>query len=173
MTLGISFAAGQFLTADDLQAMVDQIDSLTAPGWTSYTPSWGSSGTAPAIGNGTLSGRYRRAANSDLVEVEIKLVFGSTTTVGTGLYNWGLPVNAAAAAVTQIECGSCQVTNASDISQPGACVLASSTLLVCTQGPWPNTSTTINNRGGQIGAASPIAFGTGDTIVMRLAYQAA
>lgn len=173
MTLGISFAAGQFLTADDLQAMVDQIDSLTAPGWTTYTPSWGSSGTAPAIGNGTLAGRYRRAANSDLVEVEIRLTFGTTTTAGTGLYNWGLPVNAAAAAVTQIEVGSCQVTDAGAISEPGVCVLASSTLLVCTMGPWPNTATTINNRGGQIGATSPFTFGTSDAIVMRLAYQAA
>lgn len=173
MTLGISFAAGQFLTADDLQAMVDQIDSLTAPGWTSYTPTWASSGTAPSLGNGTLSGRYRRAANSDTVEVEIKLTFGSTTTAGTGFYNWALPVAAAAAAVTATEVGSCQVTNAGDISQPGVAVLASSTLVIGTVGPWPNSATTVNNRGGQIAATAPFAFGSGDSIVLRLRYQPA
>lgn len=173
MTLGISFAAGQFLTADDLQAMVDQIDNLTAPGWTSYTPTWGSSGTAPAIGNGTLSGRYRRQAGSDRVEVEIKLVWGTTTTSGTGFYNWSLPVTAAAAAVTAVETGSCQVTNAGDISQPGVAVLATTTLVICTMGPWPNTATTINNRGGQIAATSPFTFANGDNITLRLAYQAA
>ena len=173
MTLDISFSAGQYLSADDLQAMVDQIDELTAPGWTAYTPTWASSGTAPSLGNGTLTGRYRRAANSDEVEVEIKLQWGSTTTSGTGFYNWTLPVTAAAAAVTAVETGSCQVTNSGDISQPGVAVLATTTLVIGTMGPWPNAATTINNRGGQIAATSPFAFGNGDNITLRLTYQAA
>lgn len=173
MTLGITFAAGQFLTADDLQDMVDQIDSLTAPAWTTYTPTWASSGTAPAIGNGTLTGRYRRAANSNEVTVEIRLVWGTTTTSGTGVYNWSLPVTAAAAAVTAVETGTVQITDSGAISQPGVAVLATSTLVIGTVGPWPNTSTTINSRGGQLGATVPFTFGTSDSIVLRLTYQAA
>lgn len=171
MTLGISFAAGQFLTADDLQAMVDQIDDLTAPGWTSYTPTWASSGTAPAIGNGTKTGRYRRAPGSDLILVEIRQTWGSTTTNGTGFYNWTLPVTASAAAVTTIGTG--QVTNSGDISQPLVSVLASTTLIIATAGPWPNTATTINSRGGQVSATAPFTLANGDSLQMMCAYEAA
>ena len=77
-----------------------QIDSVHAgsspfvPGsvitdWTTYTPSWTSSGTQPSIGNGTLTGRWRRVGDS--MEVEIYHLVGSSTSNGTGNYYWSLP----------------------------------------------------------------------------------
>jgi hypothetical protein len=72
-------------------------DSSTATGlkystdWTSYTPVWGSTGTAPAIGNGTLSGLYLQVGKT--VHVIIHFKAGSTTTFGTGVYNFSLPFN--------------------------------------------------------------------------------
>jgi hypothetical protein len=172
MTMPV-FGAGQRLYAEDLNTIARQIDSLTDPGWTSYTPTWASSGTAPAIGNGTLTGRYRRAANSDLVIVEITQVWGSTTTNGTGLYNWTLPVTASSAAVTAIVSGSGQVTNAGDISQPCVSVVATTTQVVVVAGPCPNTATTVNSRGGQVGATVPFTFATSDTITLTVQYDAA
>jgi hypothetical protein len=73
-------------------------DSTTSTGlrysqdWTAYTPTWTSSGTAPAIGNGTLQGSYLRVGK--LVYGHIYWKAGSTTTYGTGLYFFSLPLAA-------------------------------------------------------------------------------
>jgi hypothetical protein len=70
-------------------------DSTTAtglkysPDWTAYTVAWTSTGTAPAIGNGTLQGAYLQIGK--LVYVIIYFKAGSTTTFGTGSYLFSLP----------------------------------------------------------------------------------
>jgi len=61
----------------------------------SYTPVWTSSGTAPALGNGSASGGFVRVGN--FVQFNLQIVFGSTTTFGTGEYYFGLPVAMASA----------------------------------------------------------------------------
>lgn len=53
----------------------------------SYTPVWTSaSGTAPAIGNGTLTGSYMRFDR--LVVANLRLQSGSTTTFGDANAQW-------------------------------------------------------------------------------------
>lgn len=74
-----------------LIALDARLDALEA--WTAYTPVWGSSGTAPAVGNGTITGRYIKVGK--LVFWKVSLVLGSTSTVGTGNYTWTLPPFAA------------------------------------------------------------------------------
>lgn len=74
-----------------LIALDARLDALEA--WTAYTPVWGSSGTAPALGNGTITGRYIKVGK--LVFYKISLVLGTTSTVGTGTYTWTLPPFAA------------------------------------------------------------------------------
>jgi hypothetical protein len=74
------------------QEIRDQFNSMFAA-WTTYTPTWTSTSTAPAIGNGTLTGRYMKIGRT--VIVEINLIAGSTTTFGTGNYSFSLPVQAA------------------------------------------------------------------------------
>lgn len=88
------FAAGHVPTAAELEQWSDQIDSLTAPGWTSYTPTWAGSTTNPTIGNSTLNFRYRRPAGADLVIVAFAVFIGSTFSAGSGNYTWTLPVTA-------------------------------------------------------------------------------
>jgi hypothetical protein len=75
-------------------------DSTTATGlrwdnsaWTTYTPTWTSSGTQPAIGNGDLFGFYKQRGK--VINARISLVAGSTSTFGTGVYFFALPVTAA------------------------------------------------------------------------------
>lgn len=63
--------------------------TAAAADWTSFTPTWTTSGTAPAIGNGTLIGRYNRVG--DTVNFEILLEAGSTTTFGTSAWRFALP----------------------------------------------------------------------------------
>jgi len=57
-----------------------------------YVPTWTASGTAPAIGNGTLTGLYWfSGTDNKLVNVRIRWLAGSTTTFGTGTYAFALP----------------------------------------------------------------------------------
>lgn len=59
----------------------------------SYSPTWSvDSGSAPSVGNGTLSGSYLRLGS--LVFFSIGLVWGSTTSAGTGNWTFTLPVAA-------------------------------------------------------------------------------
>ena len=82
-------------TDDDFQAA-----NFTPAGWITYTPTWTSSGTAPVIGNGTLSGRYSISGNT--VNLVINLIAGSTTTFGTGGQSFSLPIQAANQTVSYV-----------------------------------------------------------------------
>ena len=61
--------------------------------WTTYTPSWASTGTTPTIGNGSITGKWIRI-NPFTVLWKIKLTWGSTTNGGTGVWLFGAPVTA-------------------------------------------------------------------------------
>lgn len=56
-----------------------------------WTPTWQSSGTAPVLNNGLLSGKY--SIEGRIVIGTIRLTIGSTTTVGTGTYYFTAPTN--------------------------------------------------------------------------------
>jgi hypothetical protein len=58
--------------------------------WFEYTPTWTGSVTNPTIGNGSISGRYRRMGNSCLTQIKISI--GSTTSVGSGSYSLSFPI---------------------------------------------------------------------------------
>lgn len=62
-----------------------------SPTWATYTPTWSAS-TPPTIGNGTITGRWTQAGK--LVSVYLRIVAGTTTTAGSGIYLIGLPVAA-------------------------------------------------------------------------------
>lgn len=55
----------------------------------SFTPSFSSGGTAPVLGNGTLTGVVVR--HGACITVTINLLIGSTTTLGTGELRFSLP----------------------------------------------------------------------------------
>ncbi|MFJ4711240.1 hypothetical protein [Streptomyces sp. NPDC088785] len=66
------------------------------PSWTDYTPKWTvDTGTAPAIGNGTLAGSYVKTGN--VVHVRIYLKIGSTTNLSAqaAKANWTFSLPAA------------------------------------------------------------------------------
>jgi len=75
-------------TATDIDT--DMAAQLAA--WSTYVPVWTSNGTAPSLGNGTITGRYKQFGKT--VIVTIKIVFGSTSTFGTAAYFFSLPVAA-------------------------------------------------------------------------------
>jgi transcription elongation factor len=158
VSLVFSPTAGRRLRASELLEMVTQINSLTAPGWTSYTPAWTAAGTAPALGNGTLTGRSRRAANSDLITVEINLTIGSTSTVGTSDWRFSLPTNANA---SDLAVGSAWLLDSGTTERDAvARLLSVSTVsVICPTGP--------------IGLGVPWTWATGDQVRITVQYQPA
>jgi hypothetical protein len=74
---------------DDLTNINDVTVLLDS--WSSWTPVWGTTGTAPSLGNGTLIGRMMRVAPSGQGTqfIAIRLTWGSTTTGGTGSFQFG------------------------------------------------------------------------------------
>lgn len=80
--------------AADWAAIAAALHGLT-DARTTYSPVWTSAGTAPVLGNGTLTGRYSQAGK--LVTAEILLTAGSTTTFGTSAWFFSLPVTAVSA----------------------------------------------------------------------------
>jgi hypothetical protein len=58
--------------------------------WNSYTPVWTAATTNPAIGDGTLTGRY--AVVGKVCHFTTFAAFGSATTYGSGGYSLSLPV---------------------------------------------------------------------------------
>lgn len=63
--------------------------------WTTYTPSWTSTGTAPVIGNGTLTGAFCQIGKT--VFWRLKFIAGSTSTFGTGQWRFSIPVTSTTA----------------------------------------------------------------------------
>ena len=93
---GTYFSAGQRLTATQLQALATQIDSLTAPTWTSYG-TWGTLITAvttnPTQGSSTCTAYYRRADNSNICDFQyfLNIDTGGGFNAGSGAYRFLLP----------------------------------------------------------------------------------
>lgn len=76
------WTAGE-LTSADMNLYVPQV-------WTAYTPTWTGTGSNPSLGNGTIQGRYIR--HGKLVHFQIHLIIGSTTTFGSGRWDFTLPI---------------------------------------------------------------------------------
>ena len=75
-----------------MQELADRLEVLFGP-WTPYTPAWTCSvAPAPAVGNGSLAGRYMKVGK--LVAFTLTLSTGSTTTYGGagGVWGLGLPL---------------------------------------------------------------------------------
>lgn len=83
------------IAATDVQAALEEL--LTEMGgigggavYQDYTPTWTSSGTAPAIGDAVVAARYARVGQ--LVHCYGAITFGASSTFGTGTYQFALPV---------------------------------------------------------------------------------
>ena len=86
-----STSASAYDLAIDNVVVGPQVVQYGAPvtDWVSYTPTWTASSSNPAIGNGTISGRYRRIGDS--IELQYNIKTGTTTTYGSGVYYISIP----------------------------------------------------------------------------------
>lgn len=118
--------------------------------WLSYTPTWSATGTAPVLGNGTLSGSYYRKGNMYFVNVQLTL--GSTSTTGTGAWHFSLP----AAVSGRLIGGSIACTDAGTANY-------SATVLIQTSTSAGGVLST-----GRVSGTAPFTWGTSDLFEMNL-----
>ena len=94
-----NYAPGDVLTAAQMNSIGE------AQG--TYTATWTSSGTAPALGNGIITGFYMRI--NKLVFFQWSLATGSTSTFGTGTYYFNLPVTGSSRMVQNTPIGNAYI----------------------------------------------------------------
>lgn len=71
---------GHIDRGDEFETVLDGIEEPYLA-WTLGAPTWTASAGTPALGNGSLTGRYRRIGKT--LQFQFRLVAGSTTTFGT------------------------------------------------------------------------------------------
>jgi hypothetical protein len=149
-----------------LMADSTQATGLTWGGaWQTYVPTWGSLGTAPALGNGVLTARYAQIGKSIIYQV--RLVMGSTTTFGTSTYTFTVPVTAAN--TVSVPGGSARLfDNSSSFQGHGHARIASSTTI---QIEYVVANTT--GAAAAVAATLPWTWAVSDAIDFSLVYEAA
>ncbi|RSN64045.1 hypothetical protein DMH12_04545 [Streptomyces sp. WAC 04229] len=158
-----TWVVGEVVSAATMnQEIRDQFNTFFGA-WTSYTPTWTSSSN-PNINNGTLTGRYMKIGR--MVFGHVNVTGGSTTTWGSGAYNWSLPATAANAGASFV--GTCQILTASNrwqgqlVLSPGATQFAA----------FSNISAT-NTRIDFVSGTMPETLASGSQLRMTFMYEAA
>lgn len=139
------------------------VDALEAA-WTAFTPAWTATGSNPVLGNGTLTGKYKRFGKT--IIVRWVLTIGSTSTFGVGSWLLSTPFTAHAdyslaggadigqATLRDLSAGS-RVQRHVVIASPGSNVVLS------------------DDAGGNALAGTPWVWANGDAIVAEAVYEAA
>jgi hypothetical protein len=121
-----------------------------------YTPVLTSGGTAPSLGNGTITGSFTRQGATTFIIGELTL--GSTTSLGTGGLSISLPQRRWGG---DIFCGGTVVMNRGGTLYTGTLQIAGSV----------TTASLIRDTSGSITFNSPAVFAAGDTIRWSAIYS--
>ena len=73
-----------------LSNLFSTVSAAGLPVKTSYTPTWGNTGTANTLGNATISGEYLQMGK--IAFFTMSFVFGSTSVAGSGTFTFTTPV---------------------------------------------------------------------------------
>ncbi len=153
------FKSGGLYHISDTGAVVGP---LTAGGaglgaWTTFTPTWTSDGSAPTLGDGILTGRYK-ALDSKTYCINIFFQFGSTSDNGTGNYSFALPGG---------------VTTAAYVQSLAGIVLDAGTRFYMNNGYIDASDTKVTwivnseaGGAGRTGETTPMTFAVGDQIIL-------
>jgi hypothetical protein len=131
--------------------------------WQAYTPVWTSSGTAPALGNGSVANsRYTQIGKT--VFGQMSILFGSTSTFGTGVYFFSLPVTASATVGGTVFASTHIFDNSTSQSYEQFTALATTTTMTSNSPAAPTVT---------LSATTPFTFAVNDFINMKFIYEAA
>ena len=136
--------------------------TLEGTQWIAYSPTWSGSGTAPTIGNGTIAGRYKKVGKT--VFLNVKLTMGSTSTFGTGVWNFTLPSGLPAQSGSSVVMASVY----EDISGP-----AYNTGVVTNEYDASTALVTALTHNATVSATVPFTWTTGDVLLFNGSYETA
>lgn len=121
--------------------------------WTAFTPTWGTTGTAPSLGNGTVTGRFMQFGKVGFFDGVFTA--GSTSTYGTGTFTFALPTGWTAAGGAGTLVGDARLLDTSVSTRyVGVIYITASTTITVTS----NAATT------DVSGTVPFTFATGDVI---------
>lgn len=149
-------ANGEVIDGSDITTLINAVHGVT-DAWTAFTPVWSSSGVAPAIGNGTIGGRYIQSGK--LVIYRGQILWGSTTTGGTGTWTVTVPVTVLDGAQTAVAI--LIDASAGATRMPGAVAFSAGTM------------TFYAGTGGVANATAPFTWTTSDSLTWQITYEAA
>ena len=141
---------------------VDGIVGTDLGKWQSYTVSWTAESTNPAIGNGTLAGRYVQIGKT--VICSIALIMGSTTTYGSGNWKFSLPVTAKSSGLSYL--GKWVIVDAGTTYYEGNLIL---------YGASANVDFFIRNQNAvdKFNNTTPINWAANDQLMISIVYEVA
>ena len=160
-------ATGDQLVIVDISEALDadktkNITLASLFGWQDYTVTWTGNTTDPAIGNGTLTGRYCQVGKK--VTCTVSMTTGSTTSYGSGFWRFSLPATVANQVVRYTGAWSAYDDSLSS-HYTGTCEVL------------PDASAIIFFRrdgGGQtLTSAVPFTWADGDQLFFTITYEAA
>jgi hypothetical protein len=140
---------------DSFNAARRSLSFLAPTYWKTFTSSWTTNGSAPAISNGTITAYYQTWG--PLCFVSLKMVIGSSTTFGTGGWRFSLPI----AALNLVnECGSAFFEDTGTQFYSGSCMVYAGEQVVHP-----------SSNGGAMTSTNPFSWATGDILSLSLAYH--
>lgn len=139
----------------------------TSWAWQSWIPTWTATTTNPGIGNGTLQGYYTQIGKTILFR--INLIFGSTSSVGSGTYFLSLPVTANSNLATGTPIGDIYIEDTGTIGHNGVLRLSDKTKFLMNF----QNADQVKAYTQDLTHAAPVAWGDGDFIRMSGFYEVA
>jgi hypothetical protein len=147
--------------------------ALISPTWQDWTPVWTTSGAStPNFGNASITARWAQSALT--IHYQVDVVFGSTTTFGSGTDNWRMSTPVAAAS-TSNGCGSGEIQNTTAASsrQPIRVRLTTVSTFEFEMCGGNIAATSTSSGAGLIDAATPGTWVSGSSLRFWGSYEAA
>lgn len=145
------------------KVLASEFNAVTIGDWTSYTPQWTTTGAGadPALGNGSLIAKY--ISIGKLAIVKLRLVWGTTTTGGSGNWQWTLPPGLTPAVNNNSNLGCCLTLDAGASYKYDGAIIDNDTVLRVIS----------ISVGGFYNATTPMAWANTDFMALELAYEVA
>lgn len=136
---------------------------LASEAWTDSDPTWSTGGVAPAIGDGTIQGRYVKIGRT--VVFNFKVSFGSTSTFGSGDFRFSLPFTAVNTGTVYQHVGTVLGFDSSTSTRYiGVAEIGDGGTV---------TTLTFHSTTGNASASVPITWAQNDQIIVNITYEAA
>ena len=153
-----TFAGAGWITGDTIPA--SELNTLSGA-WDTYTPSVG--GTGFALGNGTISGRWKKVGR--VVTFIINVTWGSTSTYGAGPLTLTLPTAAQSSGAVF---GARYLDVGSVVGYPGFALSVSGSTTIT---PLCHVASATYATDGGLTSTIPFTWANTDTIVVSGTYE--